>query len=53
MEMKYALKQLEKENDIKPQLLNIGSLISNVGLPIFTSLTSSGIFEVIKPFLGI
>lgn len=53
MEMKYALKQLEKEKNIQPQLLNIGSLISNVGLPIFTSLTSSGIFEVIKPLLGL
>ncbi|SFB03251.1 hypothetical protein SAMN05660845_1419 [Flavobacterium swingsii] len=53
MEMKYAIKQLEKEKDIQPQLLNIGSLISNVGLPIFTSLTSSGIFEVIKPLLGL
>lgn len=53
MEMKYAVKQLEKENDIQPQLLNIGSLISNVGLPIFTNLTSSGIFEAIKPLLGL
>lgn len=53
MEMNYAVKQLEKNNDIKPQLLNIGSLISNIGLPLFTNLTSSGIFEVIKPYLGL
>lgn len=53
MEMNYALKQLEKENNIEPQLLNIGSLISNIGLPIFTNLTSSGIFETVKPLLGL
>ncbi|TPG38070.1 hypothetical protein [Flavobacterium pectinovorum] len=53
MEMNYAIKQLEKENNIEPQLLNIGSLISNIGLPIFTNLTSSGIFETVKPLLGL
>ena len=52
MEMNYAIKQLEKNNDVNPQLKNIGKLISNVGLPIFTNLTSSGIFEVLKPILG-
>jgi hypothetical protein len=51
MEISYALKQLERENDIQPQLLNIGSLITNVGLPIFTGLISSGIFETIKPLI--
>ncbi|MBD3581566.1 hypothetical protein [Flavobacterium selenitireducens] len=53
LEMRYAIKQLEKANDISPQLLNIGTMIKNVGLPIFTSLTSSGIFELAKPLLGI
>lgn len=53
MEMNYAIKNLDKGNDIKPQLLNLGSLITNIGLPIFTSLTSSGLFEVLKPLLGI
>ena len=53
MEMSYAVKQLQKENDIQPQLLNIGSLITNVGLPIFTGLISSGIFETIKPLIGL
>jgi len=51
MEMNYAVKQLSKENDIKPQLFNLGSLIKDVGLPIFTGLTSSGLFEIIKPFI--
>lgn len=53
MEMNYAIKNLDKGNDIKPQLLSLGSLITSVGLPIFTSLTSSGLFEVLKPLLGI
>lgn len=53
LEINYAVKQLEKDNDVKPQLLNIGKLISNVGLPIFTNLISSGAFEAIKPLLGI
>lgn len=53
LEMNYAVRQLEKENDIKPQLLNIGKLISKVGLPIFTNLISSGAFEAIKPLLCI
>lgn len=51
LEMKYAVKQLSKEKDIQPQLFNIGELIKNVGLPIFTGLTSSGLFEIIKPFI--
>jgi hypothetical protein len=52
MEMNYAVKQLSKDNDIKPQLFNLGTLIKDVGLPIFTGLTSSGLFELIKPFIG-
>ena len=51
LEMNYAVKQLSKEKDIQPQLLSIGELIKNVGLPIFTGLTSSGLFEMIKPYL--
>lgn len=51
LEMNYAVKQLSKEKDIQPQLLSIGELIKNVGLPIFTGLTSSGLFEMIKPFI--
>lgn len=51
LEMNYAVKQLSKEKDIQPQLLSLGELIKNVGLPIFTGLTSSGLFEIIKPFV--
>ena len=53
LEINYAVKQLQKDNDVKPQLLNIGKLIKSVGLPIFTNLVSSGAFEAVKPFLGI
>jgi len=52
-EMSYALKQIKQGKDIKSQLLNIGSLISNVGLPFFVNLVSSGAFEVMKPYLGL
>lgn len=51
--MSYALKQIKQGKDIRSQLLNIGSLISNVGLPFFVNLVSSGVFEVMKPYLGI
>lgn len=51
-EIEYALKQIEKDKDISPQLKSIGSLIANVGLSMFTNLISSGIFEIIKPALG-
>ncbi len=52
-EMSYALKLIKQGKDIKSQLLNIGSLISNVGLPFFVNLVSSGVFEIMKPYLGI
>jgi|GEM_PF-6344925 len=51
LEMDYAVKQLTKEKDIRPQLSNLGELVKNVGLPIFTDLTSSSLFEIIKPFV--
>lgn len=53
LEIGYAVKQLEKGNDITTQLFNLGSLIKEVGLSMFTNLISSGIFEIIKPSLGI
>ena len=43
--------KISKEKDIQQQLFNIGEIIKNVGLPIFTGLTSSGLFEIIKPFI--
>jgi hypothetical protein len=52
-EMSYALNQMKKGKDIKIQLLNLGSLISNVGVPLFVNLISSGVFEVMKPHLGL
>ncbi len=52
-EMSYALNQMKKGKDIKGQLLNLGALISNVGLPFFVNLISSGAFEVMKPYLGL
>lgn len=52
-EMNYALKQVNQGRDIQGQLTNIGSLISNVGLPFFVNLVSSGVFEVMRPFLGL
>ncbi len=52
-EMNYALKQVKQGRDIQGQLMNIGSLISNVGLPFFVNLASSGVFEVMRPFLGL
>ncbi|HEY5327392.1 MAG TPA: hypothetical protein VIJ27_10370 [Mucilaginibacter sp.] len=53
MEMDYAITQLERDKDIKPQLLNIGSLIKQVGIGTFTSLLAAPIFELIKPHLGL
>lgn len=52
-EIDYALKQLNKEKDIRQQLLNIGSIIKNTGWSLFINLASSGIFEVMKPALGL
>lgn len=53
MEMNYTLKQMKQGRDIKGQLINIGSLISNVGQSFFVNLVSSGVFEVMKPSLGL
>lgn len=53
LEMNYALTQLGKNKEVKPQLLNIGLLIKEVGLGTFTNLLASPIFEVIKPHLGL
>ncbi|TKC04239.1 hypothetical protein [Pedobacter frigoris] len=53
MEMNYAVAQLEKDRDIKPQLLSLGSLMKDVGVGTFTNLLAAPIFEVIKPLLGL
>ncbi|MBS1532778.1 MAG: hypothetical protein JSU01_20920 [Bacteroidetes bacterium] len=52
MEMDYAIIQLAKEKDIKPQLLNIGSLMTQAGVGVFSSLLASPLWEIIKPHLG-
>jgi hypothetical protein len=51
-EIEYALKQIEKGKDIKPQLKNIGQLIKDVGINVFANLVASPIYESIKPLLG-
>lgn len=53
MEMDYAVTQLAKNRDIKPQLLNIGSLMKQVGMGTFTNILAAPLFEWIKPHLGL
>lgn len=53
MEMDYAITQLERDKDIKPQLLNLGNLMSQIGIGLFSSLLAAPIFELIKPHLGL
>jgi len=53
MEMDYAITQLERGKDIKPQLFNIGSLIKDVGMGTFTNLLAAPVFELVKPYLGL
>ena len=51
--MDYAIAQLERNKDIKPQLLNIGLLIKDVGISTFSNLLAAPISELIKPYLGL
>ena len=53
IEMDYAIAQLEKDKDIKPQLLSIGSLMKDVGINTFANLLAAPVYEFIKPFLGL
>ncbi|KQM77900.1 hypothetical protein ASE74_15990 [Pedobacter sp. Leaf216] len=53
MELTYAATQLQRERDIQPQLTNLGGLMKNVGVNLFTSLISAPIYDSIKPLLGI
>ncbi|GAA4100566.1 hypothetical protein [Mucilaginibacter panaciglaebae] len=53
MEMNYAVAQLAKDKDIKPQLLSIGGIIKDVGIGTFTNLLASPIYEIVKPMLGL
>lgn len=52
-EMNYAKRQLDKGKDIKPQLLNIGIFVKDVGMNVFANLLASPLFEVLKPMLGL
>ncbi|MGZ4089180.1 MAG: hypothetical protein ACXVNO_00560 [Bacteroidia bacterium] len=53
LEMTYAKKQIEKGNDASLQLSNIGKQIKEVGISYFVNLTSSALFEIIRPMLGL
>ncbi len=53
MEMDYAMIQLERNKEIKPQLSNIGTLIKDIGIGTFTNLLAAPIFELIRPHLGL
>lgn len=53
MEMDYAVAQLVKDKDIKPQLSNIGNLMKQVGIGMFSSLLAAPVYELIKPYLGL
>ncbi|WP_354301607.1 hypothetical protein [Pedobacter sp. UYP1] len=52
MEMNYAIKQLEKGHDPKPQLSALGDLMKDVGINTFANVLSAPVFEWMKPFLG-
>lgn len=52
MEMNYAVKQLEKGQDAKPQLLSIGGLMKDAGINTFANVLAAPVFEFIKPYLG-
>ncbi|MGK9118261.1 hypothetical protein [Olivibacter jilunii] len=53
MEMNYAIAQLEKGRDIKPQLSNLGASIKEIGIGAFSGLLASTVFETGKSLLGI
>lgn len=53
MEMDYAVAQINKNRDAKPQLSNIGSMMKEIGTGVFTNLAAAPIFEYLKPFFGL
>ncbi|WP_400263118.1 hypothetical protein ACFX5U_08640 [Sphingobacterium sp. SG20118] len=53
LEINYASTQLVKDKDIQPQLINIGSLMKEIGLGVFSNLIASPVFEYIRPSLGL
>ncbi|MCY1463907.1 hypothetical protein D9M71_818660 [compost metagenome] len=52
-EMDYAITALNSGRHVKPQLCNIGTLIKDVGIGLFTNLLDSPMYESIKPLLGL
>lgn len=52
-EISYAEIQLQKGKDVKNQLSNIGELMREIGLGVFTNVVASPIYEIIKPFLSL
>jgi len=52
MEMDYAVAQINKNRDPKPQLSNIGTMMKEVGIGVITNLAAAPIFEYLKPFFG-
>lgn len=53
LEMDYAIAQLKKDRDVKPQLLTIGSLMKDVGIGTFTNVLASPIYAILRPLLGL
>lgn len=53
MEMTYATAQINKDRDVGPQLKNIGKMMQQIGMGVFTNLAAAPIFEYIKPYLGL
>jgi|GEM_PF-814268 len=52
-EIDYAERQIERKKDVKNTLLEIGSLIKDVGINVFANLVASPIYEAAKPLLGL
>jgi hypothetical protein len=53
MELTYAATQLQRDRDIQPQLNNIGGLMKDIGVSLFTNLLSAPIYDGMKASLGI
>lgn len=52
-ELEYAKRQNSKDKNITQQMENIGCLLKEVGIGVFTNLVASPVFELIRPTLGV
>lgn len=52
-EIDYAERQIGRKKDAKNTLLEIGSLIKDVGINVFANLVASPIYDAAKPLLGL